>query len=65
MKSLMGLTRPRPPSLAGWARRMSLGGALPVKEGISLRRMLSSQGYRSESMFGVVLQRKENLCTRP
>ena len=58
-KSLMGLTRPRSPSHAGWARSSNCG-ALPVREGISLRWMLSSKDCRGKSMFGVGMQRKEN-----
>ena len=43
---VVGLTMPRPPSLTGRARSsrtVSLGGALPVRAGISRERMQSSR----------------------
>ena len=54
-----------PQFLAGRAKRLRsrlLGGALPVREVIRLRRIQSSSGLRRSSMLGVILHRNENLC---
>ena len=64
----VGLTIPRPPSLTGNARSSrseSFGGGLPVKAGISRWRMQSSRSCSRGLMYGIVLDRKENLCTKP
>ena len=65
---LVGLTKPSPPNLAGSASNFhstSLGGALPHKEGMKLKRIQSSRCCWRSSIFGVVLHRELNLCTSP
>ena len=43
----VGLRMPRPPNLGGsesWFHSKSLGGALPVRHGMNLDRIISSRG---------------------
>ena len=54
-KTIVGLTRAIPPSLAGKAKRSrsaSIAGGLPVKAGANFVRMISSSGWRRWLMLG-------------
>ena len=56
---LVGMVKPRPPSLGGKDRssRSRLpGGALPVRDGIRFD-LMSSMGVKNVLMFGTVLAR--------
>ena len=57
---LVGMVKPRPPSLGGKdrsRRSRSPGGALPVRDGIRFDLIMSSMGVKNVLMFGTVLAR--------
>ena len=57
---LVGMVKPRPPSLGGKDKRShsrSPGGALPVRDGIRFDLIMSSMGVKNLLMFGTVLAR--------
>ena len=57
---LVGMVKPRPPSLGGKEKRShsrSPGGALPVRGGIRFDLIMSSMGVKNVLMFGTVLAR--------
>ena len=57
---LVGMVKPRPPSLGGKdksSRSRSPGGALPVRDGIRFDLIMSSMGVKNLPMFGTVLAR--------
>ena len=59
---------PRPPSLAGKARRArvsSLRGGLPISAGMKIILMHSSSGLSNVVTSGMERHRKENLWTKP
>ena len=57
---LVGMVKPRPPSLGGKdrsSRSRSPGGALPVRDGMRFDLIMSSMGVKNVLMFGTVLAR--------
>ena len=62
------LIKPKPPKRVGKenkSRSKSLGAALPVRGEMSVHQMTSSTGWKRDSISGMVLHKKVNLCTKP